>query len=122
MKIYKFKYIIKNFIEDWIYPAYKIHNRLYKRFDLVRTNLSKYEYNDVDNRMLHAVMSLFCEYVEKEQGLFQTEDINYDMLDVYFWWKFDYQKELDTEDISVTYSKCNMMLKKVIDFRHELWT
>ena len=48
---------------------YKVKNRLFIRYDLIRTGLSKWRWCDKDYLMERAMHSLVVDYVEKEEGL-----------------------------------------------------
>ena len=57
----------KDFIENWVYPAWHLRNALYYRYDLVRMKrISRKIYCDVEERMLHANMELIVHFIEKE--------------------------------------------------------
>lgn len=58
---------IQNFFSDWIYPAYKLSNALFGRYDIVKmSELKRSEYSDDMNRMLHANMELIRHFIEEE--------------------------------------------------------
>jgi len=57
----------KDIFQNWFFPAYKVKNLLWKRYDLVRLPLKKTEYCDVLERMFQANMSLIVEFMEKEK-------------------------------------------------------
>ena len=59
---------IRNLFEDWVYPAYKLRNFLFRRYDIVRMpGIGRSEYSDVVERMLHANMELIVFFMEKEK-------------------------------------------------------
>jgi len=60
-------YKIKNWMKNWIYPAYNLKNLFFNRYDLVKLPLIKpYEYSDVSLRMEYAVFELIKFFIEKE--------------------------------------------------------
>ena len=66
---------IRNFIKDWIYPAYRLQNFLIHRYDIVRMpQLERSHYHDVDTRMYHAAMKLVRYYYEECQQQFNWRD------------------------------------------------
>lgn len=75
---------------------YKIRNRLFRRYDLIRTGLAKTEWWDTDTKMLYGMMSLVVDLVEKEKWF---EHIDFEgsgeewvhakkeVEEIYAWWK-----------------------------------
>lgn len=62
------KFDIQNFFSDWIYPAHKLRNSLFKRYDIVKMGeLKRGEYCDDVARMLHANMELVRHFLEEEK-------------------------------------------------------
>lgn len=79
-------------LRDWYYD---IRNFLFKRFDLIRTGLTKTDWHDKDQLILYGMMNLLKDYVEKEE-CFQTinwesdpEHLNAarEIRVIYEWWK-----------------------------------
>lgn len=59
---------ISRFFDNWVYPAHYLKNWLFHRYDIVKLNeLKRYEYCDVDTRMLYANMELIRFFIEKEK-------------------------------------------------------
>ena len=46
---------------------YKVRNYFFRRYDLIRTGLPKTQWCDKDYLMLHGMMGLLVDYVEKEK-------------------------------------------------------
>lgn len=62
------KFDIRNFFSDWIYPAHKLRNALFNRYDIVKMGeLKRCEYCDDVARMLHANMELVRHFIEDEK-------------------------------------------------------
>lgn len=88
---------------------YYLKNRLFKRYDLIRTGLPKSQWIDIDHKMLHGVMGLIVDFIEKERGL---EYIDYEtseedkkrkkeIIDLYVDWKVRYPKLLEEENLKL---------------------
>lgn len=85
---------------------YYIRNRFFKRYHLIRTDLAKGQWWDVDNKMLYGMMNLLVDFVEKEHALLVVDwegsseshaAAKKEIIEIYTWWK-DYprrQKEMD---------------------------
>jgi hypothetical protein len=101
-------------VTDWLYytfirPLYNlkyyIRMRFIYRHHLIDTKLTKGNWYDTDTRMLHGMMNLLVEFIEKENPFeivsYDTDDysknIKGEMLAIYAWWKNypNRQKEID---------------------------
>ncbi len=109
---------VKDFFSDWVYPAYKLKDLLFNRYDLVRLpGIGMTEYCDVVERMFLANMELIKFFVEKEHPAERIEwygehghrygeaegiDVVYPEMkgkyiwdivtEIYNWWRFDYPR------------------------------
>ena len=64
----KFWWKIQNFIDDWIYPGYSMHNFLFHNYNKVKLPMFKnYEYIDVSERMKFAIFELIKDFIENEK-------------------------------------------------------
>jgi len=93
-------------LRDWYYNT---RNFLFRRYDLIRTGLSKYEWWDKDGLMLYGMMNLLVDYVEKEkcfEVIVWDEDEHHKKIAdeikiIYAWWK-DYPERLKAIDNQLT--------------------
>ena len=61
-------YHIKQFLKDWIYPAYKLKNFFYYRYDIIKLQqIKRTEYSDAVERMLYANMKIIKDFIELEK-------------------------------------------------------
>ena len=120
-------------------------NRFWRKFYLMDTRLPKWYYYDKDVVLLHGVMELVVDYVEKEGGLEmldwseneRTAKLEEKIEIAYNWWK-DYPlrekeiedmdtetkeellKNMDAEELLA--KEAEAVLKGVIEARRALWT
>ena len=91
---------------------YWFKNRFFKRYDLIRTGLSKSSWADKDYLMLYGMMGLLVDFVEKERGIYYVDDApeqnetKRKLMDLYTEWIVDYPNLVRLEEESLT-AWCN---------------
>lgn len=97
---------------------YYIKNRFFKRYDLVRTGLSKSQWCDVDHRMFLAIMNLVESYVVNEEGIYYCDSDEEDNKDLKYCIKRQnkYKKKISDlyVDYKVTYPKMKRELEAIL--------
>ena len=84
---------------------YGTRNRFIKKYYLIDTGLKKAEWWDTDSKILHGVMCLLVDYVDKERCFekidwdsdVESKFVKKEIIEIYDWWK-DYnnrEKEID---------------------------
>jgi len=86
---------------------YDTKNRLFKRYDLVRTGLNKSAWWDIDSKILYGMMNMLVDYVEKEK-CFEILDWDHDkehkrvkkeIEEIYDWWKNYPNREKEIDEV-----------------------
>jgi len=132
----------KHLVYKWTHPSpkgiyYYVKNRLFRRYDLIRTGLPKGSWCDIDYKMEAGIMGLLVSYIEEEE-CFERVDLDYHKLpdsdktigdeirDLYTAIKVtipQLEQQCD-ESLGVWASNASMFLKdedgrKVIDFEYK---
>jgi len=72
---------------------YYLRNRFFRKYYLIDTHLSKGSWHDSDYKILHGMMSVLVDFVEKEQKIVDwTTDPEHqkaydEFMSIYKWWK-----------------------------------
>ena len=106
-----------------------IRLRFFNRSHLISTKLSKGNWYDKDIMILHGIMELLVDFVDKEKcfEMWETENsvdkyVKNEIIEIYNWWKVYKNVTISLHLDEENYKTENEMLIRLIKIRDYLWT